>query len=436
MGVVALCVGLAVAFLLHGPSKGGTETAAHSTGVFPADRQQMISENRLVPEPDAFAGVLSAELVAVLRHLGGNFALLGGNSFALEETLLGPAGIKGPIKIPGFRLATSAPFGQLRDEPITEGTRILTFLKRVGPDSDEWQVVPYKNNAFWVEDPAQVGKLRDIASDALRQRQAWLDANAVEEPAKRVAAIWPFLWIRGSAQLARRTLMDIGEPAGDYLAERLGNMPHNERMRLLNYAGFFGGEKLHHALRAELDSLRARVIALKASSDAVGVPEEEKTRLEWEMRYARGEIYYGLGGLGQFEDRGDLPFIRDLALWAVTIRDNQICEAALGAFHEMPADENLPVIETVWQTFRDKGDDDLALNMAFKVMFALYTHKTLSAVPVLIKLLGDKHTANAARRMLTDLAGGQDLGDEAGPWLDWYRLHQANGSANARPRSP
>jgi len=374
----------------------------------------------MVRPRDAFGGVLAADLVVVLRHLEGD-------TFAVEEMLLASAPHEETLVIPGVRLTTYSLFDEPMSLPITKGTRILTFLKQTTPDSGLWTVVPYSHNSFWVEDPAQVDKLREIASEALRKREAWLAVNAVEDPAKRVEAIWPFLWMTASSTLAREALIKIGPPAGDYLADHLADMPHHERMQLIQYAGLFGGEKLHRTMRLEMEKARARVMVLREARDAAAAPSDERTRLQREVMYALGEIYYGIAGLTWFKDRNDLPFIRELALWAANIGGRQPCEGALRAFHEMPADENLPVIEAISHAFPDRRDD-----IASWLIWALEPHKSLKAAPVLIELLGDRYAARDARWLLGRLAG-QDLGEAAEPWLQWYREQREKEQGGDRP---
>jgi hypothetical protein len=53
-----------------------------------------------------------------------------------------------------------------------------------------------------------------------------------------------------------------------------------------------------------------------------------------------GDIYYGLAGLADFHDRGDLPFIRTLALWSVKYHLEQTADVAVDAFRDMPDKAN------------------------------------------------------------------------------------------------
>jgi hypothetical protein len=120
-------------------------------------------------------------------------------------------------------------------------------------------------------------------------------------------------------------------------------------------------------------------------------------------------------GLAQFKKKEDLPFIRDLALWAVKYHVKRTCVHAVLAFRSMPAKENLPVIDAIWKEFTETEYTGNARNVAR----ALRAHKYPETVPVLVKLLDDPRAGSEARTFLKDIVG-KDLGPDPQPWLDWY----------------
>ncbi len=372
----------------------------------------------ITPVKDSRLGVFDAELVAIVRQVAEGV-------FKVDEVLLKTVEVGEAIEVPGFKLYVyeQEPFGfggKRVDVPITEFTRILMFLKRRPRWQDEWEVV-YGYCFFWVDDLAKVDELRKEVADALDLRERWEAARDIEDPKARVASLWPFLWDNGSAccRLTQTELQKAGEVAGDYIAERLALLSHGQRMNLLADLGLYGGEKLHSTLVSHLENRRAAyTVAVEGRDADPRAAKNEWQALTSQAREMWGELYYGLAGLAKFKDENDLPFIRDLALWAVRYRVKQTCDAALSAFRFMPAKENLPVIDAIWKEFTQTPYDGNELN-PFDVARTLRAHKYPETVPVLVKLVDDLKAGSEARAFLKDIVG-KDLGPDPGPWLDWY----------------
>jgi hypothetical protein len=144
------------------------------------------------------------------------------------------------------------------------------------------------------------------------------------------------------------------------------------------------------------------------------------------MKDMWGELYYGLAGLASFRDKKDLPFVRQLALWAVDRRFKQTCDAALGAFANMPESANLPVIDAIWEEFSTRPYQGNALS-PFDVTRSLRAHRFPETVPILAKLLSDEKAGNEARTFLSEIVG-EDLGKDPNVWLEWYELHKKGSS--------
>jgi hypothetical protein len=138
-----------------------------------------------------------------------------------------------------------------------------------------------------------------------------------------------------------------------------------------------------------------------------------------EIKEIYGELYYGLAGLASFKDQADLPFMRELAMWAVGRRFKQTCDAALSAFRTMPDEANLPVINAIWREFSSRqfpGNELISLD----VVRTLRTHVYSAAVPLLVGFLKDAHAGSEAREALGQIVG-QDLGQDPDDWMDWYK---------------
>jgi hypothetical protein len=369
---------------------------------------------RIVPPRDPREGILDASLVAIVKQAGPD-------TFEIQEAFLGDAEVGDTIRLPGFRLYTVQMYGPEKVEPIAPDTRVLVFLRRGEKDPTKWEVTDYGYCFFWVHGPGQVDRLRKTGSDALSLRRSWERARDIADERQRVGALWPYLWNHGVSFL-RHTLDELaktGPVAGDYIAERLPSMSYGERATLVLDLGRFGGQHLHTVL---IEHLRAQQ-KLYEDFLALRGPEARVLIEDWataptELRNIRGELYYGLAGLAGFRDPLDLPYVRELTLWAIKYRLRQTCGAALHAFRDMPDRANVPVIEAIWKEFSTRPYEGNALS-AFDVTGSLRTHKFPETVPVLVQLLGDEHAGREARSFLAKIVG-RDLGAEPRAWLDWY----------------
>jgi len=377
-----------------------------------------VSFARLLPVRDPRDGVLDASLVVIVRKEQKD-------TFRVEEVVLGEKTVGDVIKLPDFRLYTVQRYGPEKVEPITQETRVLLFLKSKDKDPGAFEVTHYGYCFFWVQDPAKVGDLRRIAENAVNLRRLWEKARGIRDQRKRVEALWPYLWNHGMSFLrhTRKELQKTGPVAGEYIAERLPDMSHGHRMTLLPLLGAYGGERLHAVLIGHLKQQQKAYDAFlaKHGPGAKGLIEDWSNAPN-EITDMWSELYYGLTGLAGFRDKKDLPFVRELALWAVDRRFKQTCDAALGAFRDMPERANLPVIDAIWKEFSTRPYEGNALSW-FDVTRALRTHRFPETVPILAQLLSNEDAGAAARRFLSEIVG-EDLGEDPTAWLDWYESHK------------
>jgi len=188
-------------------------------------------------------------------------------------------------------------------------------------------------------------------------------------------------------------------------------------MTLLSDANEYGGRKLHERLKEHLKTLRTDYEAVLKQSGP-DVVSEDWNKLPRAVKNMRGELYYGLHGLAGFRDQDDLPFIRDLASWALKRRLKQTCDAALSGFKFMPARANLPLIAGIWSEFSERPNEGNEIN-AFDVTRSLRVHKFSDTVPILAELIQHKDAGTEARAFLTEIVG-RDLGADPQAWLSWH----------------
>jgi hypothetical protein len=369
------------------------------------------SSARLVPQRDPREGVLDASLVTIVRPETQDW-------FRIDEVFLGDQSVGGAIKLPGFRLYTVQEYGPELVEPMTPDTRILLFLRS---KEGGWEVTHYGYCFFWRHEPEKMKELREMADEAVSLRRSWEAARDTPDEQLRVETLWPYLWGRGVSFLkhTERELQKIGPGAGDYIAQQLEVMTHGQRMTLLPNLGAYGSERSHRALIRHLKSrqqLYDRFLAERG-------PGAESLIEDWshapeELKEIHGELYYGLAGLASFKDRTDLPFVRELAQWAVGRRFKQTCDAALSAFRTMPDEANLPVIDAIWREFsahQFPGNELISMDM----VRTLHTHVYPETVTLLVSFLKDMRAGREARAALAEITG-QDFGQGPNAWLDWY----------------
>jgi hypothetical protein len=359
--------------------------------------------------------VLDSELIVLVRREGED-------AYRIEEVFLGVRKPGDSVRLPGFRLAWPRRRG--RPDVVEEfrpETRILLCLKEPEPKFRRW----FESTgqwAGWAHDAEGIGKLRESARDAVAIRRVWEEACAIPDETARFEKLWPYLWDPNYCFGLRtfEQLVSIRGTASPLLAKRLPSLDHDQRMSLLPNLGRIGGRPIHDWLALHLKSLQQRHLAWceKYEGDARNVFDDWQNCPD-EPSVVHGELYYGLGGLVDFKDRADLPYIRSLALWAVDYRFKQVCDAALDGFHDMPDRENLPVIEAIMNEFWTRPWVGNELSPS-DVMRALETHRMPEAVPLLARLLPDKERNREAREVLQEIVG-KDLGPTAEPWLAWHR---------------
>jgi len=374
------------------------------------------SSARAVPQRSAREGVLDASLVSIVRPETQDW-------FRIEDVFLGDQSAGDSINVPGFKLYTIQQHGPDLVESMTPDTHILLFLKS---KENGWEVTYYGYCFFWRHEPEKAPELRAIAEETVSLRRAWEAARDTTDERLKVEALWPYLWGQGASFLehTERELQKIGPVAGDYIAQKFETMTHSQLTTLMPDLGAYGSELSRQALIERLKSRRRLYESFLAERGAGA----ERLIEDWnhapeEIKEIYGELYYGLAGLGSFKDRNDLPFVRELALWAVGYRFKQTCDAALTAFRDMPDEANLPVINAIWREFsaRQKTGDNMS---SIDVVRTLKTHVYPAAVPLLVSFLKDAHAGSEARGALAQIVG-QNLGANPDDWLNWYRVHMA-----------
>jgi hypothetical protein len=170
---------------------------------------------------------------------------------------------------------------------------------------------------------------------------------------------------------------------------------------------------LHTALIRELERQRARWESTLEDQRRSAMPGDHY-----------GILYQGLIGLGSFEDGSDLPFIRDLAQWAVKYRFKQVDDAALIAFGKVPDKANLPIIAAIWREFSERPWPGNEIK-PYDVMKALNSHRYLETIPLMAQFVNVGFAQDMARDFLVQMTG-VDLGGDTARWLQWYESHRAD----------
>jgi len=375
------------------------------------------SSARPVPQRRSREGVLDASLVSIVRPETQDW-------FRIEEVFLGDQSASDSINVPGFKLYTIQEHGPELVEPMTPDTHILLFLKS---KENGWEVTSYGYCFFWRHEPEKAPELRAIAEEAVSLRRTWEAARDTVDQQLRVEALWPYLWDQGSSFLehTERELQKVGPVAGDYIAQKFEAMTHSQLMTLMPNLGAYGSERSHQALIERLKRRQQLYESFLAKRGA-GAERliEDWNQAPKEIKEIYGELYYGLGGVASFKDRTDLPFVRELALWAVGHRFKQTCDAALSAFRTMPDEANLPVINAIWREFSARQFSAGHEMTSLDVVRTLRTQVYPAAVPLLVGFLKDASAGSEARAALAQIVG-QDLGQNPDDWLNWYRVQMA-----------
>jgi hypothetical protein len=374
---------------------------------------------RIVPNKDPLDGVLDAELVVIAGpSLSGKPGI-----FRIDEAFLGELHAGDSIDLGDFKLSVIQRYGPPKIEPITPATRILFFLQRAKNSATLWKPTYFEESYFWVQRTEDVALLKRAAERAVNLRREWEKAAATPDLRLRVAELWPFLSLPtygvSFLQHTQFELQKAAPVAGEYFADHLDGMSHNDRMSLLPEAGVLGSNRLHDKLRKHLDLQRhiyeeyiAALGRLPSERDWTTMPESANN--------ATGETYYGLTGLARFQDRNDLPFIRATAVWAAKYHLEQTAEAAVDAFRDMPDRANLPTFEIVLKEFLPERKPGMA-SIDFDAERALCQHKYPETIPLLAPFTADAidPLAGEAEHCLAEIVG-RDLGRSPGAWIDWY----------------
>ncbi len=381
---------------------------------------------RLVPSKDPLNGVLDAQLVVIVERSHDNIA----GMFQVDEVFWSDAKKGDRINLAHFQLTTVHEYGRPAVEPITFDSRILLFLQHVSGSTDVWEPTYYRESFFWVERPQDEPLLRRAAERAVELRKQWQTAVAIPDLKHRVAELWPYLSIfTYGVRFFQRTEeeLELARPAsGEYLAEHFDEMGHNDRMLLLPHAGDLGSAALQRKVREGIDREERVYEAFVASFGRVPRNERDWNSIPREIQDAEGEAYYALAGLAGFKDRNDLPYIREVALWAARYHLQQVTEAAVHAFRDMPGAANLPVIKSAMREFLPGKPGISGLDI--DIERSLCKHQVPETVPLLASFFGDFQVALAndagafsgeVEACLTQIVG-KDLGRNAQAWMAWY----------------
>ena len=322
------------------------------------------------------------------------------------------------LKLPRFQLFTYQEWGPVSVEPITPDTRILLYLKRDAKGN--WAIEQNGYAFFWATKADDIETLRKQARQAIAMRSEWRRARDTSEVGARVRAVFPFLEIYGRRfnQMAQSTLQKTGARGGDYLAGKLATMNPRIRGTPLSHLAPYRSSKLHRALLRHLAGQQRKYETYLAARG----PDEKKRIDDWDnaprvTTDIYGELYYGLEGLADFQDRNDLPFIRHLARWGVKYRFKQVGDAALHAFQTMPERANVPVIAAIWNEFSARPMHGNEL-MVSDVTRSLGAHHFAETVPILASFLNhpNRDAAHEAHTFLI-LIVGSDRGKTPQAWL-------------------
>lgn len=372
------------------------------------------TQGKLIPQRDPRAGVLDASLVAIVKQQTKD-------QFQIEEVFLGESNPEDIIQLSGFRLFTYQNYGPDIVEPISPDTRILLFLQHKKDDMNAWEVTAYGYCFFWVHNLDKVNDLRKMATDTVALRKSWEAARDIPDGRMRVEALWPYLW-NNDRYFQRQTKAELEKTesvAGDYIAQQFELMDFGQHATLVRDLGKYGSSYAHDVLLMHLKKMQQDYEKFLAKKG----PDAKKLIEEWsnapnEIKDIYGELFYGAEGLSTFKNPADLPYIRQLAQWAIKYRFKQVCDAALRAFQEMPEKDNLPVIDAIWSEYSVRQWEGNRMS-SHEVVEALGTHKYPETVPILAPFLKDSFMGEAAHEALTEIVG-KDLGKKPQAWLDWY----------------
>jgi hypothetical protein len=379
------------------------------------------AQARLVVHKNPLDSVLDAQLVVIVRQA----PVEEKNLFEIEEIFLGDKRRGDYLDLGKIKLETIQQYGSPIVEPITPDTRILLFLRRKKDSPTLWEPTYYQE-FLWVQRPKDVDVLRNEAEHAIDERHDWEAAVNLSDPKLRVEALWPFLSLQkcgvSFSQHTQRELAKAKPASGEYFAEHFDEMSSNDRMLLLAGAGAYGSQQLHLKLTMHLSRLR------KNYEDFVMNLGRVPNETDWNsipavipelIKDATGELYYGLAGLASFANRSDLPYIRDAALWATKYRLEQMADAAVDAFRDMPDPGNLPTIDTVVREFLP-GRRAGMWSLYYDAEDALCKHRYPATIPLLTPFLSDSFLTEEVRDCLTQIVG-RDLGPEGTAWRNWYK---------------
>jgi hypothetical protein len=357
---------------------------------------------------DPRAGVLEAEVVAIVKQASGDF-------FEVQEVLLGDSKLGDIIELHDFKLATCQQYGPDLIEPIMPDTRILLFLVRKDAG---WAITSYGHCYFWVHRLDRLDDLRKKASDAVALRNSWEAARDLPDQTERIKALWPFLW-NNDYQFSKKTAEELRKnapAAGDYVSSQFASLNRDQRAMIIREIGLFAGEPLHQVILTFLtDQQKQYEQFLKQPPPADPLNKKYHREITDTAIDTDGELFYGVEGLASFKDPGDMPYIRELAIWAAKHKMEQTCGAILRIFGANPDKANLPILGAMLTQFGG-FTKELQAHSYFNGLGNLNVPET---VPLLVKMLEDSFIRDSAHELLIEIVG-TDLGTDPQAWLKWY----------------
>lgn len=378
-----------------------------------------ISAAPMPPLHDPKRGVLEASLIVIVRQVSPY-------KYCIEETLLGDKQAGELLFLPDFRIVERKDGWRKTEEPITPDTRILLLLM---PDIEEpggWGICSRGECYSWVRNPERVVELRKAAEDALALRREWEAARDIPDARQRVKALWQYLW-NHEYLLHFQTKAELNKSDAvttDYIASQLETLDMSQLWMLLSDFGGYGGIYSHNLLLAYMQKWReAYDREVKDNPIEKGA---DPHNLRPPLGAIRGKLSCGLEGLRRYKINADLPYIRDLAMWAINIQSISICIKALDAFREMPDKENVPVIEAILQGFSREAILQVCSSEEGMIMTAfpaLELHLYPESIPLLVRHLNHEFWGRSMKEALRKIVG-KNLGKEPEAWLNWYKTHK------------